>query len=166
MWKGKKTIFSFLSSGTNGFFSCEYYQRPFRALIILFIALQIIPLIIFDNSSFLGPFLQGFGWRATKAKVIMEERVVEEHIHLRTKRMILKWIFANDKLAKQQNCLMCDGKVHRRYVKHHRRSWPGATLCALIVHCSLIYFSNWLYFHWSFCFHYQFLQGCRICLCC
>ena len=62
-------MFSFLSSGTNGFFSCEYYQRPFRALIILFIALQIIPLIIFDNSSFLGPFLQGFGWRATKAKV-------------------------------------------------------------------------------------------------
>ena len=121
-------MFSFFSSGTNGFFSCEFYQRLFRALIILFIALQISPLIIFDNSSFLGPFLQGFGWRATKAKVIMEERVVEEHIHLRTKRMILKWIFANDKLTKQQNCLMCDGKVHRRYVKHHRRSWPGDTL--------------------------------------
>ena len=98
-------MFSFFSSGTNGFFSCEFYQRLFRALIILFIALQISPLIIFDNSSFLGPFLQGFGWRATKAKVIMEERVVEEHIHLRTKRMILKWIFANDKLTKQQNCL-------------------------------------------------------------
>ena len=29
--------------------------------------------------------------------------------------MILKWIFANDKLTKQQNCLMCDGKVHRGY---------------------------------------------------
>ena len=41
------------------------------------------------------------------------------------------WLFANDKQTKQQKSY---AQVHRRYVKHHRRSWPGELLSCPVLY--------------------------------